>query len=297
MAFIDEIISVGNHEKGYALFNKTTGEFMSDFVYSNIVNTSYGLHFLYKGENQEDYIIVDKSGKEVVFDKNYFWGLLGRSPLGVGCVVGKKDNKFYLANCKGQILSKGFDRRLLAHSASSRIYEATNDLKDSGRKFVGLIAMDGTELVPCNEEYIQEYDDVFVLSELIEKYGYGLIKYASEDILASDMIFIKLLEAAVKSLRTIPDFVNNKDYVMLFAQEGITGMYYLRLELCFEKGIIRTKAELDAKETHDKFVALVDKLLEEGLLINRIMADYLKKQIDNVLERLLGRWEKVFIFD
>lgn len=297
MAFIEEIISVGNHEKGFALFNKTTGEFMSDFVYSNIINTSYGLHFLYKGESQEEYTIVDNYGKEVVFDENYLWGFLGRSPFGVGCVVGKKDNKCYLANCKGKILSKGYDRRIMSHSPSSRIFETINMLEDSGRKLVGLIAMDGTELVPCEDEHIPEYDDVFVLTELVEKYGYGLIKYASDEILASDMIFIKLLEAAVKSIRTLPDFVNNREYVLNFASDGVLNMYYLRADLCFEKGIFRNKADLDPKQTHDKFENMINKMVEEGLIINRIAAAYLQKQIDSVLERLLGRWDKVFIFD
>lgn len=297
MPFIEEIISVGNPEKGYALFNKTTGEFMSDFVYSNIINTSYGLHFLYKGEAQDDYVIVDNKGKEVTFDKRYLWGLLGRSHFGVGYVVGVEDNKCYLANNRGEILSKGFDRRILSYSASSRIFETTNVLEESGRKFKGLLAMDGTELVPCEDEYIPEYSDVFVLTELIEKYGYGLIKYASDEILASDMIFIRLMEAAVKSIRTLPDFVDKRDYVISFTKEGLSNMYYLRLELCFDKGINRNKAELDQKETFAKFGALVDKLLEEGHIHNSITANFMKKQIEAILEKLIGTPNNVFIFD
>ncbi len=285
MPFRDVFIEVGNSEKGYALFNKTTGEFLTDFEYDNVVPTTYGLHFLYKGENGCK--IVDDNGKKVNLNKDYFWGTLGREPFGVGNVVHLTTDDCYLANHKGQILSKGYNRRLVPISSTARIYEATNVDKNSGSKQKGLLNILGEEIVPCIDEYIPLYEDVFVLTELIEKQGYGLIKYASDDILASDMIFIKLVEAGIKSLYTLPDFIDKKEYISLFCAEAVAKMDEMRTWACLNRSIKRNKSDQKLEEVFDRFDKLVDKLVEDEIITNRIMSNFLKKTVQNLLEKLL----------
>ena len=295
MTYKNEVIYVGNPDKGYALFNKTTGEYLSRFEYDNIVTTTFGVHFLYKGD--ENYIIVDDFGKELVFDKEYFWGALGRCFFGVGTVVNLTDNKCYLASYKGEVLSKGYDRRLVSATTTSRIYEASVEDKSAGRVLKGLVAMSGEEIVSCSDEYIPIFDNIFSLYEMVEKYGYGLIKYASDEILASDKMFVNLLEHTIKSLYTLPDSISKDDYIKAFCSEGPASLYSMRLEECFSRNIARKKSEdIDFKDVVKKFDDMIEKLKEDGVISNALICNYLKKNVQNVLERVFVN-KNTFIFD
>lgn len=296
MTYEDKFIYVGNQEKGYALINTYTGEFLSGFDYSSVVPTRYGIHFLYKEGSEESCTIVDDNGKTVSFNKDYFWGSLAGNHFGVGYVLSFKDNKYYFADCKGNILSKGYDRKPELLFKSARIYKVTNVVKDSGRKFKGLVDAIGREIVACVDEYIPEYDDIFVLLELIEKYGPGLFLYASDEILASDMLFLKVLEASVKSLRTLPDSIDKYYYINAFVGGGIESLYFERKRLCMEKDLKRESAEVDVVKIRSKFNLLIDTLFEEGTITNRIVAQLLQKEIGKVLEMLFGNSVQVFIF-
>ena len=101
----------------------------------------------------------------------------------------------------------------------------------------------------------------------------------------------------IKCIRNLPEEIDKVGFITALADNGVDYMYYLRSEICFEKAIFRKKAEVNVKEVYDRFGNLIDKLFEEGHIQNRILAGFLKKKVEVVLEKVIGTSANVFIFD
>lgn len=288
--YYKELIYVGNPEKGYALFDKTNGEFMTGFDYTNIVNTDFGIHFLFKGS--DNYKIVDSDGKEVVFDEDYFWGTLSGSVLGVGSVYNHKTNKCYLGNFRGEILSKGYDGRICVPRMGNSyggIFETKIKVESSGRVLKGLISLSGEEVVPCEDDYIPEFDNIFVLAEKVEKYGLGLIAYADRDILSSHKAAIKLLESAMKFFYNVPDSVDKGIFRNNYCHAVCKQFTNIWVYTCFEKGVsLKSNEKIDEKEVLDRFDKLIDDIAKE-FDISSIGINCLRKDVENSIWTLTGK--------
>ncbi len=286
-----QLIYVGNFDKGYALFDKINGEFMSGFDYINIVNTEYDRHFLFKSE--KDYLIVDGDGKEVPYDKDYFWGTLSGCPFGLGGVYKESDNKVYLGNYEGKILSKGYENSTLRPPKSAGVTCGIFEIKQKDEKTGGikrgLLSFTGEEIVPCKDEFIAEFDDIFVLCNLVEKYGYGLIAYASSEILSSSKAVFKLFESGLKYIINIPNTVHKKSFYNTFCGEYCSCFNALWMLSCSERSIpIVYSEDLTEKALKDRLTIILRdiKPIED---INTIAFNHMLKQMENFIDSFINK--------
>lgn len=292
MARKDEIIDVGNPEKGYALYNRTQGEYITGFDYTNIIIKPYGVCFLFKGEDCE---IVNFEGKKLSFDSKYFWQALSSTPLGIGAIYGTNNKKLYIANYRGEIISGPYERARCGCLVPTKISDAiyTGKVFLVGRKkspseplLIGLISFDGEVIVPCEHENLSiMYENIFELCNLVEKYGIGLIPYASDDILSSRTCMLKLIESAIKNIKYCPKSVNQDAYLNFMLANMFEDLKYMFLGLSHERNFsIKREGEMNAYVTSEKYSKLLDEETNDGEGLNRIEYNYYKKSLERLID-------------
>lgn len=284
-----KLISVGNDEKGYALFDTYNGEFLSEFDYSSIIISNYGLNFLF--DESGNCKIINNDNQELTFDKNYLWTTLSNSHVGVAGVFNKLDGKCYLGNYRGEILSKGYNGTILP----SAFYRGLDGLfniivKDAsaGKVYKGILSNSGEELVAPVDEYLPVYDDIFVLSELVERYGFGFLNLASDELLASNAAGVKLFESALKYMYNVPSSVNQESFRQLFCYKAPEYFVDTWQDLMIKRNISRPNMQdYNPSEMANRFGSLVNSIKKDfdGKIANFYLSA-LGKNVFDSLERL-----------
>lgn len=284
-----KLISVGNDEKGYALFDTYNGEFLSEFDYSSIIVSNYGLNFLF--DKSGNCKIVNNSNEELTFDKNYLWTTLSNSNIGVAGVFNKLDGKCYLGNYKGEILSKGYNGTILPSAFKSGLDGLFNIVvKDvsAGKVYKGLLSLTGEELVAPVDEYLPVYDDIFVLSELIERYGFGLLNLASDELLVSGVAGVKLFESALKYIYNVPNSVDQETFRQAYCYKAPGLFVETWLDLVVKRNLTRPNLQdYNLSELATRFGTLISGIKKDfdGKIANLYLSS-LGKNVFDALERL-----------
>lgn len=283
-----KLISVGNDEKGFALFDRYNGEFLSGFEYSSIIISNFGVNFLFQGENSCK--IVDCQGKELNFDNKYLWAMLANSVFGIAGVFNQDDGKCYLGSYEGKVLSNGYLGTILPLTFTEGfggLFMINQRLPETGKTLKGLLSLSGEEVVSPTDEFLPVYDDIFILSGLVERYGFGMMICSSDDILKSSVAVIKLFESTLRYLYNIPSSVGEEHLPLFFA--NICKSFSRMLEnLCISRNIYASKKiECEHLDIVKRFGELYKKIVQDFKdIVPPLYINILSKSIFDTLEHL-----------